>query len=62
MDKYKTLGIWDHEGDTLKITELPLRTWTQSYKDQISAWSTPTEKTAAIVKVSVKLVRVCVLN
>lgn len=32
-NKYQVNGIYEEEGDELVITELPVGTWTQSYKD-----------------------------
>ncbi|OAV87385.1 hypothetical protein PTTG_29452 [Puccinia triticina 1-1 BBBD Race 1] len=49
--KYKVLGEWDQpDEDTLEITELPIRVWNQSYKEQIEAWINSTEKIPALVK------------
>ena len=39
------------DDETLKITELPVRVWTQSYKDLVESWTQSTEKTSAWVKV-----------
>lgn len=38
-DRYKVHGnIRKVNSTTLEITELPLRTWTQSYKEQLEDW------------------------
>lgn len=34
----------------MEITELPLRVWTQTYKEQLESWMAGTDKTAAFVK------------
>lgn len=38
------------DADTVEITELPIRVWTQSYKEQLEGWVTGTEKSPALVK------------
>ncbi|KAA1105844.1 DNA topoisomerase 2 [Puccinia graminis f. sp. tritici] len=49
--KYKVLGEWDQpDEDTIEITELPVRVWNQSYKEQIEAWINSTDKIPALVK------------
>ncbi|PLW47395.1 hypothetical protein PCANC_05840 [Puccinia coronata f. sp. avenae] len=49
--KYKVLGEWDQpDDDTIEITELPIRVWNQSYKEQIEAWINSTDKIPALVK------------
>jgi len=49
--KYKVLGEWDQpDEDTIEITELPIRVWNQSYKEQIEAWINSTDKIPALVK------------
>jgi hypothetical protein len=35
----------------IDIKELPIRVWTQSYKEQLEEWLVGTQKTAAFVKV-----------
>jgi DNA topoisomerase II len=53
VDKYKCAGTFNMiSDDTLEITELPIRTWTQSYKEQIEAWVVGSDKNPALVKVS----------
>ncbi|OMH85453.1 DNA topoisomerase 2 [Zancudomyces culisetae] len=50
-NKYKCTGIVEQIDDnTLHITELPVRVWTQSYKEQLESWRTGTDKTEAIIK------------
>ncbi|KAM0750402.1 type II DNA topoisomerase [Meredithblackwellia eburnea MCA 4105] len=50
-DSYKCSGIVTQvDENTLEITELPIRTWTQSYKEQLEAWVAGTEKSPALVK------------
>ncbi|POW17206.1 hypothetical protein PSTT_00602 [Puccinia striiformis] len=49
--KYKVLGEWNQpDDDTIEITELPIRVWNQSYKEQIETWINSTEKIPALVK------------
>jgi DNA topoisomerase-2 len=36
---------------TIEITELPIRTWTQNYKDMLESWLTGTDKTPVFIKV-----------
>ncbi|GAA5989920.1 hypothetical protein JCM11641_002811 [Rhodosporidiobolus odoratus] len=48
---YKCSGIIDRIDDgTVEITELPIRTWTQNYKEMLESWVAGTEKQAAWVK------------
>ncbi|KAI9591804.1 DNA topoisomerase [Syncephalis fuscata] len=50
-DKYKVTGkIEKIDDNTLEITELPIRTWTQSYKEQLESWLTGTDKSPAFIK------------
>lgn len=50
-DKYTCSGIYDMPDDsTLKITELPVRMWTQNYKDQLEKWAETTDETACMVR------------
>lgn len=52
-DKYKCTGIIAHIDEaTVEITELPVRMWTQSYKENLEAWVVGTEKVPALIKVS----------
>jgi DNA topoisomerase-2 len=45
---YKLTGIIKKiDAVTIEITELPLRSWTQSYKEQLEEWLTGTPKTPA---------------
>lgn len=39
--------------ETVEITELPLRVWTQPYKEQLEAWVEGKEKNPALVKASI---------
>lgn len=51
-DGYKVGGLIERiDESTIEITELPVRTWTQSYKEQLEAWVVGTEKAPALVKV-----------
>lgn len=51
VHKYRLLGNWDQpDEDTLVITELPVRVWTQTYREQIEGWMAGTEKSPALVK------------
>lgn len=55
-DTYKCTGTITRVDDsTIEVTELPIRTWTQTYKETLEAWVTTTEKTPALVKVRVPL-------
>lgn len=50
-DKFRVTGIIKKiDSTTVEITELPLRSWTQVYKEQLEAWVTGTEKSAAWIK------------
>ncbi|KAK4703211.1 DNA topoisomerase II, partial [Phenoliferia sp. Uapishka_3] len=50
-DTYKCSGtITRTKDDTIEITELPVKVWTQSYKELLEAWVAGTEKTPALVK------------
>jgi DNA topoisomerase-2 len=52
VDKYKCTGTYNMiSDDTLEITELPIRSWTQPYKEQIEAWVVGSDKNPALVKV-----------
>ncbi|KAJ1937339.1 DNA topoisomerase 2, partial [Kickxella alabastrina] len=49
-DRVRTLGIIEKTSPTeLQISELPIRTWTESYKTQLNAWMAA-EKGPAIIK------------
>lgn len=51
-DKYKSLGvIAEIDESTFEITELPIRMWTQSYKESLELWVSGSEKVPALVKV-----------
>lgn len=53
---YKCSGIIERTDDnTVEITELPIRTWTQSYKEMLEGWVAGTDKQPAWVKVRVPL-------
>ncbi|KAI8914509.1 DNA topoisomerase [Gorgonomyces haynaldii] len=48
---YKVIGnITKIDNTTVEITELPLKTWTQSYKEQLESWVQGTDKTPAWIK------------
>ncbi|KAF9977382.1 DNA topoisomerase 2 [Actinomortierella ambigua] len=50
-NRYKVLGKYEIFDDaTVQITELPIRTWTTPYKEQLDTWVAGTEKQAAWVK------------
>ena len=50
-NKYKVLGnIRKIDSTTVEITELPIRSWTQNYKEQLEAWVTGTDKSPGIKK------------
>lgn len=58
-DGYKVSGLIERMDDsTIEITELPIRCWTQSYKEQLEAWVVGTEKSPALVKVRTHSARV----
>ena len=49
--RYRISGtITQVDSTTIEITELPLRTWTQSYKELLESWVTGTEKSPAWIK------------
>lgn len=51
--RYTTSGIaMMTSEDTVEVFELPIRTWTNTYVEQLLAWSQASEKQPAIVKVS----------
>jgi DNA topoisomerase-2 len=50
-DKYKVSGTIRKINDTtVEITELPIKVWTQSYKEQLEEWYQGTEKQPAWIK------------
>lgn len=50
-DAFITKGIITQpDADTVEITELPIRMWTQSYKEQLEAWIAGNEKTPVLIK------------
>ncbi|RKP23009.1 DNA topoisomerase II, partial [Syncephalis pseudoplumigaleata] len=50
-DRYKVTGkLQKIDSNTIEITELPIRSWTQNYKEQLESWLTGTEKTPAFIK------------
>jgi len=52
-DKYKVSGIMEKVDDTtLEILELPIRKWTQDYKEMLEEYTTGTDKVPATIKVS----------
>ena len=51
-DKYKVTGIVHRTNSGVDIKELPIRVWTQSYKEQIEEWLVGNEKVPQLVKVS----------
>ena len=51
-DKYRVSGIINKLDDTtLEVVELPIRTWTQTYKEMLEAMMESTEKAPAFIKV-----------
>lgn len=51
-DRFTTYGIAEQTDDeTVVIYELPIRSWTNTYVEQLLAWSQGTEKQPALVKV-----------
>ena len=49
---YKCTGIIERIDDTtVEITELPIRTWTQNYKEMLEGWVAGSDKQPAWVKV-----------
>ncbi|KAK3819862.1 MAG: DNA topoisomerase II [Benniella sp.] len=49
--RYKTSGVIEElDESTVRITELPIRTWTTPYKEQIETWITGTEKVPSWIK------------
>jgi DNA topoisomerase-2 len=53
QDKFKVGGIIEKVDDTtLDILELPVRKWTQDFKEMIEEMTTGVEKVPAIIKVS----------
>ncbi|KAJ3321673.1 DNA topoisomerase 2 [Boothiomyces sp. JEL0866] len=50
-NKYRVSGIITKTGPTtVEISELPIRSWTQTYKETLEGWVTGTEKTPAWIK------------
>lgn len=50
-DKYRVSGKLEKTSDTtIEITELPLRKWTQDYKDMVEAMTQSTDKVPAVIK------------
>ena len=55
VGRYTTTGIAAQtDADTVEIFELPIRSWTNTYVEQLLAWSQSTEKQPAIVSVSAR--------
>lgn len=54
QDKYKVSGKIEKINDTtLEITELPIRRWTQDFKEMLEEMTTGTDKVPQTIKVSV---------
>ena len=52
-DKYKISGIIDKIDDTtIEITELPIRKWTQDFKEMLEEMTSGTDKVNSTIKVS----------
>ena len=50
-DRYRVTGVIEKiDSTTVEITELPIRTWTQSYKEQLESWLQGTEKVQPWIK------------
>ncbi|KAG0249676.1 DNA topoisomerase 2 [Actinomortierella ambigua] len=50
-NRFKVLGKYEIFDDaTVQITELPIRTWTTPYKEQLDSWVAGTEKQPAWIK------------
>ncbi|SCZ87504.1 BZ3500_MvSof-1268-A1-R1_Chr2-2g04970 [Microbotryum saponariae] len=50
-DGYVSTGHIERLDDaTVEITELPIRTWTQTYKEMLESWVVGTEKSPALIK------------
>ncbi|KAK4056942.1 DNA topoisomerase 2 [Microbotryomycetes sp. JL221] len=50
-DGYKVSGLIQQIDDsTIEITELPIRTWTQSYKELLESWVIGTDKSLPLIK------------
>lgn len=43
------------DDNTIRITELPVRVWTQTYKDLVEGWVQGSDKSPALIKVNEKL-------
>lgn len=57
-DKYKISGIVEKISDTtLEITELPVRKWTQDFKEMLEEMTSGTDKVPATIKVCTKMTR-----
>jgi DUF4097 and DUF4098 domain-containing protein YvlB len=53
-DKYNVSGMIEKTGPTtLEVTELPVRMWTQTYKEFLETLLNGTEKTQPFIKVAV---------
>lgn len=53
VGRYTSHGIAAQtDAETVEIFELPIRSWTNAYVEQLLAWSQTTEKQPALVKVS----------
>ncbi|CAE6454249.1 unnamed protein product [Rhizoctonia solani] len=49
-DKFKVTGIVERTNKGVDIKELPIRVWTQSYKEQLEEWLVGTQKIPPFVK------------
>jgi hypothetical protein len=53
-EKYKVNGVIRQVNDeSVRITELPIRVWTQNYKEQLEQWMAGTEKAASWIQVCI---------
>jgi len=60
-DKYKVGGIIEPINDKseVRITELPIRVWTQNYKEQLEQWISGTEKVPSWIIVCYVKIYIC---
>lgn len=50
-ERYKCAGSVSRiDSETVEVTELPIRTWTQSYKELLESWVAGSEKQPALIK------------
>lgn len=55
QDKYKVSGLLEKINEnTIEITELPVRRWTQDFKEMLEDFATGSEKVPQTVKVKLR--------